>query len=114
MDDLNYLIAMYLRGPQNEALRSPFPAGCRLEKVYTDDNTLYVRLSSEFTTLENIDLTLACASLAKTFLTMTGLDHICIDAASSEKSIHMILDKDSILFADHSAFDAPPSAEQPQ
>ena len=114
VDDLNYLIAMYLRGPQDDGLRSPFPAGCRLEKVYTDDNTLYVRLSSEFTTLENIDLTLACASLAKTFLTMTGLDHICIDAASSEKTVHVILDADAIVFSDYSAFDVPPSAEHPQ
>lgn len=114
VDDLNYLIAMYLRGPQDEALHSPFPAGCRLEKVYTDDSTLYVRLSSEFTTLENIDLTIACASLAKTFLTMTGFDYICIDAASSEKTVHVILDEDAIVFSDYSAFDVPPSAEYHQ
>lgn len=113
VDDLNYLIAMYLQGPQDDGLRSPFPAGCRLEKVHTEDNTLYIRLSSELTTLENTDLTLACASLAKTFLTMTSFDYISIDAASDEKSIHVILDEDAIVFADYSAFDVPPAAEHP-
>lgn len=114
VDDLNYLIAMYLRGPQDDSLRSPFPAGCRLEKVHSEENTLYIRLSSEFTALENAELTLACASLAKTFLTMTDFDHICIDADSKGKRIHMILDETSVLYADHSVFDAPPAAEHPQ
>jgi len=112
--DLNYLLAMYLQGPQDAGLRSPFPAGCALEKVHTEDSTLYVRLSAEFAVLENAELTLACASLAKTCFSMTDFDHVCIDAASDEKSFHMTLDVDSVLYSDHSAFESPATEETPQ
>lgn len=111
VNDLNYLLAMYLRGPQDAALRSPFPAGCRLEKVHAEDSTLYIRLSAEFAAVENMELTLACASLAKTCFSLTAYDHVCIDAAAAGKSIHMTLDADSLLYSDHSAFELSSAAE---
>ena len=111
VDDLNYLIAMYLRGPQDKSLRSPFPSGCRLEEVRTGGNSLCIVLSSEFTTLENTDLTLACASLAKTFLPISNSQRIRIESAADEKSLTITLHKDSLLLADYSAFEIAPIQE---
>jgi len=54
MNDFPYLLSMYLRGPQDPALRSPFPAGCVLEEVRQEEDTLHVRLSEEFSSLEHI------------------------------------------------------------
>ena len=102
--DLNYLISMYLRGPQDTALRSPFPAGCKLEGIRTEESTLHVFLSSEFATLEGTDLTLACAALARTCLSMTQYQYICIDAVSEDQTVSVILDDASLLLADYSVF----------
>ena len=109
--DLNYLIAMYLRGPQNENLRSPFPAGCRLEEVRSGGTILCIVLSDEFTELENAEQTLACAALAKTCLSLSGMERIRIDSASEDKTFSITLTLDSLLLADYSAFEASAAAE---
>lgn len=112
--DLNYLLSIYLRGPLDSGLRSPFPAGCKLEDVRTGGNTLCIVLSSEFLTLENLELTLACASLAKTGLSLTGLERVRIDAEADGKTLSMTLDSDALLLADYSAFESLTITEQPQ
>lgn len=109
--DLNYLITMYLRGPQDKNLESPFPAGCKLEEVRTGGNVLCIVLSSEFTTLENTDLTLACAALAKTCLPLSNMQRIRIDSASDEKTFTITLTEDSLLLTDYSAFEIMPTEE---
>ena len=109
--DLYYLLTMYLRGPQNKDLYSPFPAGCVLEEVYVKDDTLYIRFSDEFARLQNLDLTIACASLAKTCLSMTGLSRISIESVSEENHVHMILDANSLLFSDQSTLEIPKATE---
>ena len=111
VNDLEYLIAMYLRGPQDEGLRSPFPAGCTLEEVRTGGNILCIVLSSEFTTLENTELTLACCALAKTCLPLSNTQRIRIDSASDEKTFTITLTEDSLLLTDYSAFEAQSGAE---
>lgn len=111
LGDLNYLITMYLRGPLDKELRSPFPSGCKLEEVRSGGNMLCLVLSSEFTELENTELTLACAALAKTCLSLSGMERIRIDSASGEKTFTITLTLDSLLLADHSAFEASPAVE---
>ena len=103
-NDLPYLITMYLRGPQNDNLRSPFPAGCALDEIRTDHDTLYIRLSSEFTDLEGTEMTLACASFAKTCLAITDYKYIHINSQSNDKVFSIQLDTGNLLFADRSAF----------
>ena len=109
--DLNYLIAMYLRGPQDESLYSPVPAGCTLEKVYTEDDTVHVCLSEEFTALEHTSLTIACAALARTCLSISDFAQITIHAASEDKNVQITLDAESVLFSDHSAFTSQSESE---
>jgi len=111
--DLNYLLSMYLRGPQTATLRSPFPVGCRLEDIRAEDDTLNIRLSSEFASLDGTELTLACAGLAKTCFSISECAFICIDAVSDEKTISMVLHADSLMLSDYSAFE-PQAAEAPQ
>lgn len=111
IEDLTYLISMYLRGPQDKTLRSPFPAGCRLEEVRSGGNTLCIVLSAEFTALENTELTLACAALAKTCLPLSNTQRVRIDSVSDEKTITITLTEDSLLLADYSAFEIVPTEE---
>lgn len=102
--DLKYLLPMYLRGPQDSVLRSPFPPGCKLEDIYEEGTTLYIQLSTEFAALHGTDLTLACAALARTCLTMTNYEHVSINAAGDTQTVSIVLDTDSVLLADLRAF----------
>ena len=111
--DLNYLLSLYLRGPQRDDLRSPFPAGCTLEEVRSGGNTLCIVLSGEFTKLGGTELTLACTGLARTCLAMTDAQRIRIDAAAQEKTFTITLDADSLLLADYSALEIQPAEEKP-
>lgn len=110
-DDLDYLIPMYLRGPQDEKLRSPFPEGCTLVDVRSGGNMLVVILSEEFTTLEGMELTLACAGLARTCFGLTDVQRIRIDSSSDSKTFAITLEPDSILQLDDSSFTIPDSTE---
>ena len=114
ISDLNYLITMYLYGPQDDDLRSPFPVGCTLKGIRSEGDTLYIRLNETFTTIEGTELTLACAALAKTCLSMTDFTNICIDARSDEKTVSMTLDAESVLFADQTALEETVATENPQ
>lgn len=104
-DDLHYLISMYLRGPQDSDLRSPFPGGCVPEEIRIEDDILHIRLSEEFSSLENMELTLACAALAKTCFAMTDSRYVHINSLSEGKSITIQLGADTLLLADYSAFE---------
>ncbi len=112
--DLHYLISMYLRGPQDSALRSPFPSGSKLESIRIEEQVLHIFLSSESHAPEGTDMTLACAALAKTCLAMTTYESICINAEFEAQTISMMLDDESLLFADYSAFDPEPTTTAPQ
>ena len=103
--DLYYLLSMYLRGPQDETLRSPFPEGCKLKDVRFEEDMLRIVLSAEFTTLENLDLTIACASLAKTSLSLSGTQRIQIYSVSDKKTLNITMEQDDLLLTDYSAFD---------
>ena len=114
VNDLNYLLTMYLRGPQDASLRNPFPAGCKLEEISAEGSTLYIRFSKEFTALENTELTLACASLAKTCFSIIGYETISIHAESDGKLIHMELNPDSMQFSDQRMLISPDTAKESQ
>ena len=114
VNDLNYLLAMYLRGPQDTGLRNPFPTGCKLEEVYAEGSTLYIRFSKEFTTLENAELTLACASLSKTCFSIIGYETISIHAEAGGKLVHIELSPDSMQFSDQLTPISTDTSNQPQ
>lgn len=112
--DLDYLLSMYLRGPQDSGLRTPFPTGCKLIDVRTSNDALTVVLSAEFTTLENTERTLACAGLAKTCFALAEVQYVHIEAETEERIVSMTLDESSLLLADYSAFEVPSATEKSQ
>ena len=110
-DDLTYLLSMYLYGPLNPDLRSPFPAECKLLDVYKRGDSLTIRLSPAFTTLENLELTTACAALAKTCQSISNAQYISIYSASEVKTIAIALTADSLQFVDNSTLESSSNAE---
>lgn len=100
-DDLRYLLAVYLQGPLDETLYSPFPAGCRLLSVSTAGDTIAITLDSRFASLHDLDLSIACASLAKTCLTLSGAQSVHIESTPAENdsanAVNIILSRNSVL-----------------
>ena len=104
ISELPYLLSLYLRGPLDEELRAPFPAGCKLLSVSQDGSTLRVTLSSAFTTLKDMELTIACACIAKTCFSLSDVTQVQIRSAAPEDadSVNMVISIDSLLLYDSS------------
>ena len=65
-NDLEYLISLYLHGPMDDSMVSPFPQGTRLISLKQNDGILYLTLSDSFANQSSLDLSIACACLSKT------------------------------------------------
>lgn len=78
--NVNKLLDSYFLGPLDAQLANPFPEGTRLISMNTEELTLYLTLSDEFASLAGIELTVACASIAKTCKELTGAETVVIRA----------------------------------
>ena len=85
--DLNYRLTMYLRGPLDSQLESPFPSGCALIDVRQDGSELTVRLSSGASLLDDLDLTIACGCMARTCMGLANVDTVHIQSLSVTNEI---------------------------
>ena len=100
--ELNYLLMLYLKGPLDEGLESPFPDGSRLLQLIEKNGKLSITLNSSFATLKGMDLTLACVCLAKTCFSLTDAESIRImgKAADGTISIDETITINSLLLED--------------
>lgn len=111
-DDLNYLLSMYMRGPQSAQLLSPFPAGCRLRDIRYNGSTVCLVLTGELLTLENKDLTIACAALAQTCLGLSDATAVRIESEADGKAFSITLDASSLLLGESSTLNTLPVADE--
>ena len=74
--ELNYLLQLYLEGPVEEGYLSPIPRGTYLLSTLWNEDTLVLVLSREFSTANNITLTLCGACLTATCHNLTGAERI--------------------------------------
>ena len=107
--DLYYLLSLYLQGPLDDDLHSPFPSGCRILTVYQKENAVHVQLSEAFSSLQNLELTVASACIARTCMELTGMQEVHITAYSSESSpIDILIRQDSLLLTDEFPYETIP------
>lgn len=101
-NNLKYLISLYLQGPVDENLQSPFPAGCKLVVIGQANDELTILLNSNFCTLKDMDLTLACVCLAKTCFSLTDVQRVRImaESFSGQVSVDQTIHIDSLLLED--------------
>ena len=102
--DIRYLLTLYLQGPVEENLESPFPAGCRLQELSRNGEELTLLLNANLSTLKDMDLTLACVCLAKTCFSLTDAQRVRImaESFSGEVAIDQTIHIDSLLLEDSS------------
>ena len=101
-NDLNYLLSLYLQGPLDPDLKSPFPPGCRLLSITWNGDTLVLTLNSTITSLDHMQRTIAGACIAKTCLSLTDIAQVQVKAAAPEQSdsMDMIITSDNLLLED--------------
>lgn len=78
---LKYLLTLYLNGPLDSRMVSPFPAGLKLNSVERNDKYLILDFSPELAELTGYELTLACACITQTCLELTDARVISIRAS---------------------------------
>ena len=86
-NDLYYLLSMYLRGPLDPNLHSPFPPGSAVVKVQQNDRELSVYLNAVAANLEAMDLTVACSCLAQTCMALADVDAVYIEAQNIDDKV---------------------------
>ena len=101
-ENLRYLLTIYFRGPLDASLRSPFPAGTAVEEIQTEETTLTLTLTPAFAQLKEMDLTIACTSLARTCFGLTEVQSIVVQTPETEdgSQVSVSISRDSILMED--------------
>lgn len=90
-DDLRYLIPLYLQGPLDEGLVSPFPTGSRLLTLSSNDNEITLVFNEAFARLKGIDLSLAYVCLVQTCTSLADIQSVHILVLSDNK--HVLIDE---------------------
>ena len=101
---LDDFLRLYFSGPIRKDLTTPFPDGLYAESIVLDDTRVNITLSSVFSQLQNIDLTVACACLGKTVMEYTSAEYVYISFINSATgNQHTItVGPDSYLLTDNS------------
>ena len=89
-DSLSYLLALYLMGPSEEDLRSPFPKDVRILSVEQGSTSIHLELNEAAAHLSDAELSLACACLTLTCAGLTGAEVVTV--TSGARSITMTPD----------------------
>lgn len=82
LDDLSYLMALYLMGPVDESLKSPIPRGTR---IYVETNNAYnvkLNLSETAESMTDAEFSIASACLSMTCLRITGTQEVTVTCGS--------------------------------
>lgn len=95
VQDLSYLMQLYLIGPSTEGLRSPFPKGTQILSLEQKDNVLLVALS-DLSAMTDAEFNRACACLTMTCLGLTDADTVTIQ--SGQRSVTM--SRDTLILID--------------
>lgn len=97
-EDLKYLLSMYLLGPLDESLRSPFPSTTRLLSLRQKDNEVILELSDCSEQLSEVEFSLGCACLTLTCLGLTDSQYVTITSGDQK----ITLNKNIVLLYDNS------------
>lgn len=81
--DYEYLLSAYFVGPESYDFYTPFPEDTALKSFDLRDGTAFVQLSSPFSALSGLNLTLACACITMTVCEMTGVQQVTISVADN-------------------------------
>lgn len=98
-EDLNYLLSLYLAGPVEEGLISPFSRGTLLLSVVQWNDSVTIEVSDTGRFLSDANFSLACACISKTCMELTGAESVTVISGSRS----LTTTPNNILLADECA-----------
>ena len=103
--DNSFLLNAYLTGQVPDGFVATFPAGTTLKSLNLDGLTAKIVLDDAFATLKGLDLSIACACLTRTVISLTGCHEVIISAETTQLDgkNFITLTQDSYLLLDTSA-----------
>ena len=103
-EDYAGLLGVYLKGPLDPAFENPFPRNLSVLDLSCSNGIVSVTLSDALGELAGLELTIACACLARTCLELTGCDTIRISAEGLRLGSggYLQLRQEDLLLADDS------------
>lgn len=103
--DIEYLLNLYLANETGEEHARTFPKGTTLISIKMDALTAKIVLSDSFADLTGIDLSIACACLTQTVISLTNCQEVIISAnnAKLDGQNFITLSQDSYLLLDESS-----------
>ena len=78
--NLESMLALYCEGPKDPALENPLPPGSAVLSYSLYNQVLTLRFNATLAQLSGVELTVAAASLARTFLPLTGANTLILTA----------------------------------
>ena len=78
--DLDALLTLYCAGPKESGLENPLPPGTVILNHTLYNRVLTLRFNAKLAQLSGVELTVAVACLARTFLPLTGADTLILTA----------------------------------
>lgn len=100
--DIVFLLQQYLCGPESSELSPTFPAQTRLISYHLEGLTAKIVLSDQLAQLTGIELSIACACLSKTIMSLTGCQEVIISAEHEQldNNHYITVSSNSYLFQD--------------
>lgn len=95
---LDEMLAVYFRGPADDTLVSPFPAGTRVLNIMEQDGELVLVMSGEYFTLSGVELSLAACCLVNTVCKYALVDSITV--VDEMERVRLSLEPDNYLLTD--------------
>ena len=86
-NDLEHMLTVYFRGPLDQQLVSPFPPGSRIWEMQQNEDELTLLLNTMLAEKSDLQITIACACLAKTCLDLTDVNSVRIEARNLEDKL---------------------------
>ena len=102
VSDLTALINLYLEGPLEDDLMSPFPNNTIVRNISHNSGIFSITLSNEFSKLTGYDLSVACACLTLTIqeFVQTNLVQISAENAELDGNKYISMNTDSLVIYD--------------
>lgn len=98
------IIRLYLAGPTEQGLISPFPDDTSLISIHVEDQSVTVTLSDTYASLSGYPLAIANCCLYKTVSSLTGLKTviICCETKALGNDVRMQLTEQDFVLVDQS------------
>ena len=99
------LMELYLGGPMDPALSSPFPKDMKLIRAEASSREITLVFDDSLAALSGVSLRLACACIARTVAEFGSYDtvHICAETQSLDGEQMLTLRPEELVLEDHSA-----------